>query len=74
METKVRKCGDKIVIAFPDTLAAQLGWQPGDILSGELVDGGVKFVRTMSAHDRAMEIARQGMDKYREAFEALAKT
>jgi antitoxin component of MazEF toxin-antitoxin module len=74
METKVSKCGDRIVVAIPENVAAQLEWKPGDILSAELVDGGVRFVRTMTAHDHAMEIARKIMDEYHETFAALAKS
>ena len=74
MKTKVSKFGDKVVVAIPENVAVQLEWKPGDILSAEIVDGGVKFVRTMTAHDHAMEIARRGMDKYSETLTALAKS
>ena len=74
METKVRKFGDKVVVAIPENVTVQLEWKSGDILSAEIVDGGVKFVRTMTAHDHAMEIARRGMDKYSETLTALAKS
>jgi antitoxin component of MazEF toxin-antitoxin module len=74
MDTKVSKCGDNLYIAIPADAAAQLKWTPGDILSVDYVDGGMKFVRTATAHDHAMAIARQVMDDYQETFAALAKS
>ena len=74
MELKIRTCGDKLVVTFPDELAKQLNWGSGDILAVEVIDGDLKIVRTLTAHDHAMQIARKGMNEYRETFEALAKT
>jgi len=74
METKVSKCGDNLYVAIPANVVTQLGWTSGDILATELVDGGVKFVRTMTAHDHTMEIARQAMIDYHDTLAALAKS
>jgi bifunctional DNA-binding transcriptional regulator/antitoxin component of YhaV-PrlF toxin-antitoxin module len=74
MEIEVRKCGDNFVITFPSELAAQLTWGAGDILAAEVVDQGLQIKRTMTVHDHALQIARECMDKYRETFEALAKS
>ena len=74
MKFKIRKCSQKLVVTFPDELAKELGWTSGDILAAEGMDGGLKIVRIMTAHDHAMEIARKGMTDYRETFETLAKS
>lgn len=74
MGGKLEKCGEKLFVVIPDEAIAQLGWGHGDVLAVEVVGGGVKVVRTMTAHDHAMEIARKVMDKYSETLAALAKT
>jgi antitoxin component of MazEF toxin-antitoxin module len=74
MKIQVEKCKDKLFVVIPNDAISQLGWEHGDILGGEIADGGLKIVRTMTAHDHAMEIAHAVMDKYRETFEALAKS
>lgn len=74
MKFLVRKSGEKFVVDLPSETIAKLGWARGDVLAAEVVDGGLKIVRIQTFHDRAMEIARRGMMKYRKTFEALAKT
>jgi len=74
MKFKVEKSKDKLFIVLPKDAISQLGWGHGDILSGEIAEGGLKVVRSMTAHDRAMEITRTGMKKYRKTFETLAKS
>jgi len=74
MKFKVEKRKDKLFVGLSKDAISQLGWGHGDILSGEIADGGLKVVRSMTAHDHAMEIARTGMKKYRKTFESLAKT
>jgi len=74
MKIPIRKCGDKMSIALPDDALAQLGWERGDNLSAEITADGLVLTRTMTAHDHAMKIAREAMDKYRETLEALAKS
>ena len=61
-------------IDLPDELVAQLGWRRGDLLSIEAEKGALRIVRAQTYHDRAMHFARRAMVKYRETFEALAKT
>jgi len=53
---------------------ARLGWDTGDVLVAEVVDGGIKFTRMNSKRDEALRIARDAMRKYRATFEALAKS
>jgi len=74
METEIEKNGDRRLVALPPELLAQLGWDVGDILTAEMSEGGIKFTRAHTAHDHAMEIAKDVMDEYRETFEALAKS
>ena len=74
MKLKITKRGEEIAITFPDELLSQLDWQSGDVLEGEVVDGGLKIVRTETKHDRAMKIAKKGMEQYRTTLDTLAKT
>jgi hypothetical protein len=74
MKVELRKCCEALLAALPADLVAQLEWHAGDICECEIVDGGIKVVRTETAHDRTMKIARDVMDEYHDAFVALAKT
>jgi hypothetical protein len=72
MQSEIQKCGEKLLIELPTELALKLGWGVGDILG--INQGGLKIDRTMTAYDHVMQIARKGMDEYREALEILAKS
>ena len=74
MELQIRKCGDDLIITLPRELAGKLTWGSGDVLAAEVVDQGLLIKRTLTAHDHALEIARECMEEYREVFEKLAKT
>jgi len=74
MAIQIRRCGEKLVIAFPGEVVARLGWGQGDLLEVEVADDSLKSVRSMTAHDHAMKIAGEAMNEYRETFEALAKS
>jgi antitoxin component of MazEF toxin-antitoxin module len=74
MEIQIRKCAEGLSIVLPESLVSQLGWQHGDILSAEMVVNGVTLTRSITAYDHAMKIADETMEKYRETFEALAKS
>ncbi|HEY2137767.1 MAG TPA: hypothetical protein VGH49_17915 [Xanthobacteraceae bacterium] len=74
MNLKIRKADGEFVVALPDEAVARLGWTTGDILRAEVVGDALKLVRVETAHDRAMQIADEVMDEYRETFEQLAKT
>ncbi len=74
MNGKLEKCGEKLLVVIPSEAISQLGWGHGDVLAVEVADGAVKVVRTMTAHDHAMEIAHKGMDEYHDALAALAKS
>ena len=74
MKTKIGKCKGNLFALLPKEAVARLGWGHGDILDVEVTDAGIKIIRTMTRHDHAMDIARGAMDKWRETFEALAKS
>jgi putative addiction module antidote len=74
MKVKVRKFKEKLGVVFPDEVITSLGWEPGDVLDVEVEDNGLKIVRVETAFDRAMRIAKDAMDEYREALQALAKS
>jgi antitoxin component of MazEF toxin-antitoxin module len=73
MTSKIQKLGDRRIVALPPELLAELGWDAGDVLTAEIFEDGIKFVRTSGKHNEALQIARKAMKKYRSAFEALAK-
>jgi putative addiction module antidote len=74
MGPKIEKQGDRWVVTLPVDLLAQLGWNAGDVLAAEVFEDGIKLIRTKTSHEHAMQIARRGMHKYREAMEKLAKS
>jgi len=74
MQGTIHKCGEKLLIDLPIELARRLGWGAGDILKMHQVEAGLKIERAMTRHDYAMKLARRGMEKYREAFQKLAKS
>ncbi len=74
MTVKLEKSEDKLFVVVPKDAVSQLGWTHGDILSSEVVDGGLKVVHVQTAYDHAMEIAHEVMDEYHETFAKLAKS
>ena len=75
MTIEVRKVGEDFVLAVPDQLASQLGWEAGDICKVEVHGDELRIVRVETAkHARAMQFARRAMEKYRDALEKLAKS
>jgi antitoxin component of MazEF toxin-antitoxin module len=74
MKIQVGKCKNNLFVILPQEVVAQLAWTSGDIVDVEVDGNDLRLVRTMTNHDHAMEIARHGMEKYRETLEALAKT
>ena len=74
MKFEVRKSGEEFVLDLPDEVVAKLGRRQGDILAVEIIGGRLQIARVHTFHDRAMEFARRGFVKYRETFEALAKS
>ena len=74
MRLETGEFSDRTAIVLPDDLLSQLGWEHGDVLEGEVVDGALRIARTQTKHDQAMQIAREIMEEYRETFETLAKS
>jgi putative addiction module antidote len=74
MTLKIQKLGEKRIVALPSELLAKLGWEAGDVLTAEIVEGGIRFTRTNTKHNEGLQIARRAMKKYRAVFEALAKS
>jgi hypothetical protein len=71
---KLQKSDGEITLALPADLVTSLDWKQGDICECVIESGGLRITRIESAHDRAMKIADEVMEEYREVFEALAKT
>jgi antitoxin component of MazEF toxin-antitoxin module len=74
MKIELRKCGENLTLALPPELVSDLHWELGDICECHLEADGLRIVRTETAHEHVMKIAREVMDEYREVFEALAKS
>ena len=74
MKLEIHKLGADTVVALPAELASQFGWEPGDLCEGRIEGDRLSIARTETKHDRAMRIARQGMEKYRDTMEKLAKS
>jgi hypothetical protein len=72
MTPLLRILGDDFTL--PDETTAELGWGAGDVLNLSVVDGRLLVSRAMTTGDWAVALARRGFAKYRETFEALAKT
>jgi putative addiction module antidote len=71
---EIKKLGNSTGLIFPKELLARLGLKQGDALFATLMpDGGVRLTPHDPTFDRAMEIARKGMDVYRNALAELAK-
>ena len=74
MKLEIRKVGDETVLALPAEIVSQLGWEPGDVCEGQLEGDRLSIIRTETNHDRAMRIARKGMEIYRATLDKLAKS
>ena len=74
MQSTIHRRGEKLLIELPIELARTLGWRAGDVLSLDQVETGLKIERAMTSHDYGMKLARRGMERYREAFQKLAKS
>lgn len=71
---KLTRIGNSTGIIFPKDMVARLNLKPGDILYPHFTpEGGVYLSRRDPKFGEAMEIARQGMRKYRNALSELAK-
>ena len=73
MKVKLCQFNERIGVVLPDELTASLGWAPGDLLEVEAENNGLHITRVETAMERGMRAARQAMNNYRGALEALAK-
>jgi antitoxin component of MazEF toxin-antitoxin module len=74
MKVELRKWGENLTLVLPPELVSGLHWEAGDICECHIEADGLRIVRTETAHDHAMKIAREVMDEYHEVFTALAKS
>jgi antitoxin component of MazEF toxin-antitoxin module len=74
MKMQVAKCKDSLFLVLPNEVVAELGWGHGDIVDVSASGARLLAERVMTSHEHTMQIAREVMNKYRETFEALAKS
>jgi len=74
MKIELRKCGENLTLALPPELVSDLHWELGDTCECHVEADSLRIVRTETARDRAMKIAREAMDKYHDVFTGLAKS
>ncbi len=72
MTMTVRILGNDFTL--PDEVVAELGWKAGDVLRFSTEDGRLVISRAVTDHDRGMAFAHRCFAKYRQTFEAFAKT
>lgn len=71
---QVRKIGNSIGVILPKELAARLNLKEGDKLFPVEQSGGGVLLTPHDPHfEKAMEVARRGMKRYRNALAELAK-
>lgn len=71
---QVRKIGNSIGVILPKELAARLNLKEGDkLFPVEQSGGGVLLTPLDPDFEKAMEVARRGMKRYRNALAELAK-
>ncbi|WP_421726335.1 AbrB/MazE/SpoVT family DNA-binding domain-containing protein [Bauldia sp.] len=74
MKLEVKKIGNSTGLILPKELLAELKLKQGDWLYvTELPDGGVRLTTTDPEFDKAMAIAEDLMDEYRDTLTELAK-
>ncbi len=70
----IRKIGNSTGVILPKELLARLSLKEGDKLTVvEQTEHGIKLTTHDPKHAKAMKIAREIMDEYRDTFQALAK-
>ena len=74
MKLQIHKANGDLVFLVPAESVSSLGWQAGDVCECHCEVDSIRIVRTETKHDRAMQIADEVMDEYREVFENLAKS
>lgn len=71
---EIKKIGNSSGVILPKEVMARLNLNVGDEFSVTLTpEGGMRFTRSDPHFDKAMEVARRGMNRYRNALAELAK-
>jgi putative addiction module antidote len=70
----IKKIGNSSGVILPKDVMARLGLHHGDEFSVTLTsEGGMRLTPRDPHFDKAMEVARRGMKRYRNALAELAK-
>jgi putative addiction module antidote len=69
----IRRIGDELLVPVSEEMLASLGLHEGDEVVTTVRDGVVELTAPEPDVERQMEIARRGMEKYRNALAELAK-
>ena len=71
---EIKKTGNSSGVILSKEIMARLNLNVGDELSVSLTpEGGIRFTPSDPHFDKAMEVARRGMKRYRNALAELAK-
>ena len=74
MKIEAKRIGNSTGFIIPRDVAARLGIEQGKSFQLiEMADGGLRLAPFEPEFERAMEIARKGMRRYRNALAELAK-
>ncbi len=73
LELTLRKIGNSYGVILPQEALAQLSVSEGDKITATPITGGYTLRAGSSDFDRAMRIAEEGMKRYRNTLQELAK-
>jgi putative addiction module antidote len=74
MKVEAKRIGNSTGFVIPREVVVRLGIEQGKMFSlTEMADGGLRIAPYDPEFDKAMEIARMGMKRYRNALAELAK-
>ena len=70
----IRRTEDGLGVTLPEEWLRETALGEGDQVGIEISKDGLILMTPDASHRRAMEFAREGMDRYREALAILAKS
>jgi putative addiction module antidote len=74
MKIEAKRIGNSTGFIIPREVVARLGIEQGKAFQLiEMADGGIRLAPYNEEFERAMEISRKGMKRYRNALAELAK-
>ena len=73
MNTVIRKIGNSESVILPKEALEEMGWTSGDRLRPVPSGNDLRLVRESEEQREEMALAREVMDKYRDALSKLAK-